>query len=86
MAETGPLVFESVTAARFTQMRDRAKASGIDITGNSGSVHKYGAVITYDYSPETQVLRLECTKTPFFLKTSDVYARLRLLVNENEVG
>ena len=83
MTEAEPLVFEGVTPARYARLVDRAKGAGIEITGNQGSVHRFGTGIAYDYSPETQVLRLECTKTPFFLKTGDVYSRLRSLVNES---
>jgi hypothetical protein len=82
MAEAGPLVFEGVTKAQYARLVDRAKAAGIEIVGESGKVHKYGAAIEYDYAPDAKVLRLECTKTPFYLKTSDVYARLHALVNE----
>lgn len=83
MAETEPLEFSGVTAAQYARLIDRAKAAGIEISGNSGTAQKFGATIAYHYEPEAQHLRLECTKTPFFMKTSDVYARLRLLVNES---
>ncbi len=82
MADIEPLVFNGVTPEQYARLVNRAKAAGIDIIGNNGTVQKYGAGIAYDYAPSTEVLKLECTKTPFFMKPGDVYARLRALVVE----
>ena len=82
MAEAEPLVIEGVTTSQYAQMVERAKAAGIAITGNSGTAQKYGAAIAYEYQPDTQVLRLECTKVPFFLTKNEVYGRLRTLMSK----
>lgn len=82
MTEPEALVVEGVSTTRYAQLVERAKAAGIDIEGNSGTAQKYGAAIAYNYQPETQVLRLECTKTPFFLSKNEIYARLRSLLSE----
>ncbi len=56
MAEAGPLVFEGVTTAQYARLVDRAKAAGIEIVGDSGKVHKFGAAIEYDYAPGQESL------------------------------
>jgi hypothetical protein len=83
MPSNTPLQFAPVTSAQFAQLARQAQASGIAITGNSGSVSKFGVEVSWNYAPDTQQLTLECLHTPFFVSRDSVEARLRALVQQS---
>lgn len=82
MAESAPHIFRNVTPQKYAKLVERAHGAGIDLNGNSGTASKFGVEIAWDYSPETQELRLECLKAPFFMSKADVDAKIRSLVSE----
>jgi hypothetical protein len=86
MAQNPPLIFSNVTPENYAALVAKAKASGIDLAGNSGTATKYGVEIAFNYSPDTQQLTLQCLKTPFFVSADDVHSRLRSLVKESLPG
>jgi hypothetical protein len=83
MSSSAALVFPSVTPAQFAQLVQQAQASGINLSGNSGSASKFGVEVSWNYSPDTQQLTLECLHTPFFVSRVDVESRLRSLVQQS---
>lgn len=83
MSTSAPLVFSSVSPAQFTRLVQLAQESGIPISGNSGSAAKLGVEVSWNYSPDTQQLTLECLRAPFFLSHADVESRLRNLVQQS---
>lgn len=83
MSLNAPLVFKGIAPEQFAQLTAKAAASGVPISGNSGTASKLGVEVTWNYSPATQQLALQCLKTPFFLTVEDVEARLRLLVEQS---
>ncbi len=84
MGESVPQVFNGVTAAQYERLVDKAKAAGIELSGNSGTASKYGVEIAWNYVPETQVLTLHTLKAPFFMKAADVDAKIESLVKESQ--
>jgi hypothetical protein len=80
MSENHPLVFSSVTPLQFAQLAEKARANGIDISGNSGSASQLGVEVSWEFVPATGQLTLHCLRTPFFLKLEEVNARLRRMV------
>jgi hypothetical protein len=80
---TQPQVFSGITPAQFEKLIQKANASGIQISGNSGSASKFGVEITWNYSPETLALTLHCLHTPFFVKPAEVNAKIAALVKES---
>lgn len=84
MGESAPQVFNGVTAAQYERLVDKAKAAGIELSGNSGTASKFGVEIAWTYIPETQVLTLHTLKAPFFMKTADVDAKIQGLVKESQ--
>jgi hypothetical protein len=83
MAPSAPQVFNGVTPDQYARLAEKAKAAGIDIDGNSGAASKFGVEIAWNYVPTTQELTLQCLKTPFFMKASDVNAKIQSLVTQS---
>ncbi len=70
MPQNPPLVFCNITPEQYAALIAKAKASGVDLIGNSGTASRYGVEIAWNYAPESQQLTLQCLKTPFFVKAS----------------
>jgi predicted HTH transcriptional regulator len=85
MGESTPQVFPGVTAAQFATLAAKAKAAGIDLSSNSGTATKFGVEIAWEYAPENQKLTLRCLRTPFFVKSEEVNAKIQALVKESLV-
>jgi hypothetical protein len=77
-----PLRFSGITPEKFESLLQKAKDAGFNLAGNSGTAEKFGVEISWSYSPEHQMLTLQCMRTPFFVKADDVDAKLQLLVRE----
>ncbi|HEU5351602.1 MAG TPA: hypothetical protein VFU55_08395 [Terracidiphilus sp.] len=83
MSSATPLVFSPVSPAQFAHLSLQAQASGIQISGNSGSAAKFGVEVAWQFDAATQQLTLQCLKTPFFVSRDSVEARLRALVRQS---
>lgn len=86
IVENQPLVFTGVTPAQYTRLIEKAKASGIELSGNNGTASKFGTKVAWDYSPDTEQLTLQCLNTPFFLRAGEVDAKLQSLVRQSLAG
>lgn len=86
MAPSAPQTFHGVSPARFEMLAQKARSAGIPLEGNSGTASKFGIEVQWNYSPETQELTIQCLSTPFFLKSADVDARIRNLVQETQTA
>ena len=82
MAKSDPQVFLNIAPEQYSRLIDQARAAGIDLSGNTGTVTKFGVEVSWNYSPEKQELVLQCLRTPFFVKAEDVNARLQSLVKD----
>ena len=83
MSTSAPQIFRGVTPNQYARLVEKAKTSGIDLSGNSGTASKYGVEIAWNYTPAAQELTLQCLKTPFFMSASDVDAKIAALVKES---
>ncbi len=83
MAPSTPQVFQGITPDQYARLLAKAKAAGIDLSGDSGTASKFGAEISWNYNPSTQELTLQCLKHPFFMSAADVDTRLHSLVSES---
>ena len=83
MSKNPPQVFSGISADQFAKLIDKARAAGIDISGNSGSASKFGVEISWNYEPEMKELTLHCLHTPFFVSAADVNTRIQALVKES---
>lgn len=83
MSQTAPLVFPGVTPGQYAKLIEKAKAAGIELTGNSGTASKFGVEVAWNYLPEKQELTFHCLQTPFFVKPEDVNAKIEALVKES---
>ena len=83
MAAGEPQVFTGITPDQYAKLADKARATGIELNGNSGTASKFGVEVTWNYSPADQVLTIQCLKAPFFMSTADVDTRIQNLVHES---
>ncbi|HEY1985493.1 MAG TPA: hypothetical protein VGG85_08790 [Terracidiphilus sp.] len=83
MGASAPQVFNGVTPQQYDRLVAKAKAAGIELSGNSGTASKYGVEVSWNYVPDTQELTLHCLKTPFFMSTADVDTKIQNLVKES---
>ncbi len=83
MGQSQPQVFSGIAPHHFATLCEKARASGIEIAGNIGSASKYGVEVHWSYTPDARQLILEVLKTPFFISTADVEARLHTLVQQS---
>lgn len=86
MAKNAPLVFSNITPAQYAALTAKAKSSGIDLTGNTGTASSYGVEVAWNYSPDSRQLMLQCLKTPFLMSTAEVDSELQSLVLQNISG
>jgi hypothetical protein len=80
VTQSAPQVFPGIAPEQYAKLIEKAKAAGIDLAGNSGTALKYGVEVAWNYSPESRELSIHCLKTPFFVSTDDVNAKIRSLV------
>jgi hypothetical protein len=83
MAASAAQLFEGITPAQYARLVAKAKAAGIDLSGNSGTASKFGVEVAWNYTTETQELTLQCLKTPFFVSAADVDTKIQTLVKES---
>lgn len=76
-------VFRGVTPDKYALLIEKARAAGIELSGNSGTSSKFGVEVAWNYSPEAAELTIQCLKAPFFIKKADVDAKIESLVREN---
>ena len=85
MAQNPPRTFSGITPDQYAQLIVKAKASGLDLDGNSGTASKFGVEIQWTYSPESQQLTVQCLRTPMFVSAATVYGKLQALVEESTI-
>lgn len=61
---------------------DKAKAAGVDMSGNIGRASKMGVEVEWSYSSENSELLLTCLRAPFFVSPDAINAKLHALVSE----
>jgi hypothetical protein len=86
MAQYAPQVFPGISPQHYAELTAKAKAAGIDLSGNSGAASKFGVEVAWSYVPDKQKLTLQCLKAPFFVSVEDVDTKLRALVKETLAG
>jgi hypothetical protein len=85
MTQTPPQTFSGITPDQFAQLIVKAKASGLDLNGNSGTASKFGVEVQWNYSPESQQLTVQCLRTPMFVSAATVYGKLQALIAQSTV-
>jgi hypothetical protein len=83
MEQNEAQVFSGITPEQFAKLTEKAKDAGMDIRGNSGAATEFGVEVAWNYVAETQQLTLHCLKTPFFISTAQINARIQALVKES---
>ena len=76
------MTFQSITPEQYALLIAKANAAGLALSGNSGTASRLGVEVTWNYSPESCLLVVQCLRTPFFLKPEEVNAKIEALVRE----
>lgn len=82
MSSHPPLIFNNISPDQYAKLSEKARAAGIELSGDRGTASKFGVQIAWNYSAETQQLTLQCIKTPVFVSAADVHTRIQKLVQE----
>lgn len=85
MVQNAPQTFSGITPDQYAQLIVKAKASGLELSGNSGTASKFGVEVQWNYSPESQQLTVQCLRTPMFVSASSVYGKLQSLVEQSTI-
>lgn len=72
------LSFRGITRAVFARLRKKAAQNGIPIARQAGEAAKDGVKIRWNYDPDSELLEVECVKTPFWIDAARVNQRLSL--------
>lgn len=82
MPAAQPLVFSNITPEQYARLVQKATASGIAMSGDSGTASSFGVEVSWNYSPAAGQLTLQVLKTPFFMGPEAVNERIQKLVQE----
>jgi hypothetical protein len=85
MVQNAPQTFSGITPDQYAQLIVKAKAAGLELSGNSGTASKFGVEVQWNYSPESQQLTVQCLRTPMFVSASSVYGKLQSLVEQSTI-
>jgi hypothetical protein len=77
-----PQVFSSITPDKYVTLKQKANAAGINMSGNSGAASQFGVEVSWNYSPETCELTIQCLKTPLFVSPEAVDAKIKAMVHQ----
>lgn len=83
MPSTPPQLFSNITPAQYATLVQKAAAAGMDLSGNSGAAFKFGVEISWNYSPESQQLTIQCPSAPSFMSEESANAKIKTLVEES---
>jgi len=83
MAASPSQVFSNVTPEQYATLLKKGSAAGFNFTGNSGTASQYGVEVSWNYSPETRELSIQCLSTPFFISADTVNAKIAAVVKES---
>jgi hypothetical protein len=84
MAPNPPRIFSGITPDQYAQLTQKARANGIEMSGNSGTATKFGVEMAWTYAPELQQLTVQCLRTPLFISAASVYAKLEALAQQHK--
>jgi hypothetical protein len=86
VAESKTQIFSNIAPEQWAKLMQKAKESGMEMSGNSGRANRMGVEVEWNYSEQLQRLELTCLRAPFFMSADDVNTRLRDLVNQTLVS
>jgi len=74
-------MFNDFDRSKFDCLVQKATAAGVAIQGDQGEVSKDGITIRWSFDPQTRVLTLQCTDSPFFLPCGTINSKIHDLVD-----
>jgi len=77
-----PVVFHGITPEMWASIETQARAAGIDIEHDEGTVHVGPADLRWDFEPARQDLTVQCMAKPFFVSCSAVNSRITALFQQ----
>ena len=73
--------FNQITQDQFNCLVQKAGASGLPLTGNTGQATKNGFNVSWNYDPSAQVLEIQCLAEPFLVPCSAINSKIHELVD-----
>jgi hypothetical protein len=80
MPGCGVLVFKDFSESRFRLMAAKAASIGIELNSLAGESEKNGFGVSWEFDPEREILRIECTSRPLFVACDFVNREIEDLV------
>jgi hypothetical protein len=82
MNSSAPLTFQGISPEQYTALVSKANATGLALSGDSGTASRLGVEVAWSYTPESGLLSIQCLRTPFFMKPEQVNARIEAVIRE----
>jgi hypothetical protein len=72
-----PFYFDGITAESFKKVKADLAEAGFKLDGTNGTVRgPYGIVITYEWTEQTQSLKVVVLEKSFFVSCSQIHDKL----------
>jgi hypothetical protein len=72
-----PFYFDGITAELFSKVKIDLATAGFNLDGTSGTVNgPYGIVISYEWSEQTESLKVVVLEKSFFVSCSQIHEKL----------
>lgn len=75
-----PVTFPCFSALQFDNLMAKARAEGLELSGEAGEADYKGVTVSWLYNPEREELTLTCTKKPWLYPCGKVNDKLKELV------
>lgn len=78
------ITIEQIPLDLYAKLLNEATAAGAKFDGTKATLD--GIELDWNYSPEVQILRVSCTKKPFYVNCGTVESHIRGLVEKAKTG
>jgi hypothetical protein len=75
---------DGINQELYANLLSEATAAGAEFDGTKATLD--GIELDWNYSPEVQILRVSCTKKPFYVNCGTVESHIRGLVEKAKTG
>ncbi len=76
MLSSSKLSFRGITRAVFARLRRKAAKRGMTVVHPHGDAVRDGVTIQWDYDVRSEVLEVECVRTPFWIDRAKIQRTL----------
>ena len=77
MSATEKITITNYAVDRFARLQTTLMSKGLKLSGNDGEVKDFGADVTWNYSPSTEILTLTVLHGPHLKNFDDFCSQLK---------